>query len=294
MREMIAIVICVVIFMIALQSGMVKTGLEYDILQKNNESLQATNDRLTEEIKRMNNLQQDGDTVSTDHLAMLERLEKAKADLKKQLAREIKRREIVLEESGEWLKLVLLDKALFAKQADGFHGKAGNLLSKIAEVFNHFEEMEIRITVYTDNQPLHGKAARQFRSLRHLATARAIAIEDYFKTQGRIDPVQILTAGFGDARPLVPNDSEYHRTLNGRVEISLYPVPVEILAKSREIYRTEALIPDRTEKTRRPAPKEEYEPEFAPGAGQPIGEDALDQVDDSEFNTGYEVPNAQE
>jgi len=293
MREIITIIICVVIFLIALQSGLVKTGLDYEIVKKTNENLQAANERLTQEIKRMNNLSQTGDTVSADQVAILERLEKAKADLKEQLAREIKTREIVLEETDSWLKLILLDKILFAKQSDQIKKSSRDFLMKIAKVLNHFEEMEIRITGYTDNQPLSGAAAKKNPTLRHLAVSRAIAIAGFFQKNGQIDPVQIQVAGYGEVRPIVPNDSEYHRTLNGRIEISLHPVQLEQLNKARDIYRAECLMRQKEKtKIQKKKPHDSFESEHE--TIEPIGEEGLENVDDMDFDAGYEIPEALE
>jgi flagellar motor protein MotB len=293
MREIITIIVCVVVFLVAMQSGMIKTGLDYEVIKKNNENLQTTNERLTQEIKRMNNLSQDGGVASGDQVAILDRLEKAKADLKEQLARELKKREIVFEEDDNWLKLVVLDKALFNKHSASINKSAHPFLLKIAKVMSHFDEMEIRVTGFTDNQRLPNNVKNKFRTLRYLSAARAIAVTEFFQKKGDLDPVQLVAAGFGEMRPVVPNDSEYHRTQNGRIEISLHPITIEALNKAREIYRTESLIPQKAkQKKRKQAPaKEEYEP--GEDGEEAIGEEALDNVDDMEFDAGYAAPDAE-
>ncbi|MCK5242431.1 OmpA family protein [bacterium] len=291
MREIIAIVVCVVVFMVAMQSGMIKTGLDYGVIKKNNENLQATNERLTREIKRMHNLNKDGVAGAGDQVAILERLEKAKADLKGQLAREIKKREIVFEEDDNWLKLVVLDKVLFSKHSAGINTSARQFLLKITRVLSHFDEMEMRITGFTDNQRLAGKDKKKYPTLRHLSAARAITVAEFFQREGDLDPVQIVAAGFGEARPVVPNDSEYHRTLNGRIEISLHPVALEVLNKARDIYRTESLITQKHKKTKQlAASSNEYEPSEDEDSEEAIGEEALDNVNDMEFDAGYAAP----
>ncbi|MCD4812600.1 OmpA family protein [bacterium] len=297
MREIITIVICVVVFLVALQSGLVKTGLDYEVVRKNNENLQAANDRLSKEVKRINYIQQSGADISAGQVAMMERLEKAKEDLRKGLAREVKRREITLEENGDMFQLVLLDKILFGRNSSKILSSSFPLLKKIARVLSHFDEVEIRITGHTDNKPLSTVARKAFPTLRHLSVFRAIAVLKYLEKDGNIDPVQMQTAGYGESRPLVPNDSEYHRTLNGRIVISLHPVQLEQLNKSRDIYRTEKLIPQKKTvptKASRENVAEEYEPDPDAEGGQPIGEDALESMEDNDFDAGYAVPEALE
>jgi hypothetical protein len=41
----------------------------------------------------------------------------------------------------------------------------------------------------------------------------------YLIRQARVSPLRVYAVGFGDTRPLVPNDSEPHRRRNRRVDI---------------------------------------------------------------------------
>jgi chemotaxis protein MotB len=287
MREIITMIVCIVIFLIALQSGIIRTGLEFETVQKANENLQSANAQLSEEIKRINHLAPGQETGSAAQLGRLELMEKAKADLQKQLAREIKTREIVLQEANDSLKLVILDKALFEAQSEKIKPEVQSKLQKIAKILADYTGLEIHIAGYTDNQKLTGAAAKKYLDLRHFSSARALAVLGFLQSEGGIDPVQMAAMGFGDVRPVAPNDSEFHRALNGRIEISLHPMDEEQLAKTREIYRTEALLPNKTGNSKVKIQKEPGD-ESAPA--EPIGEESLNQGDNSNFGAGYEVP----
>ncbi len=53
-----------------------------------------------------------------------------------------------------------------------------------------------------------------------LSIRRAKAVRDYLVKHG-IDPSRITYKGYGETRPLVPNDSEAHRAINRRVEYTV-------------------------------------------------------------------------
>lgn len=290
MRELITVVICIVLFMVALQSGLIKTGLDYTAVSENNENLKQVNEQLTTKLKQMNEWTKGADrSVSAGQVARLERMEKAKEQLKKQLAREIKTREVELKESGEQFKLVLLDKVLFARQSDQIQPGSRDLLHKIAKIINYFDNLEIEVAGYTNNQPIAARFRKKNSTHLKLSVSRAVAVAKFLQREGQVDPVQIKVAGFGTVRPVVPNDSEYHRTINGRIEISLNPVDPALLSKARDIYRTESLLPGQGDK-KKALPREEYEPEYIESLPEAIGEDALSQDDEMKFDAGYELP----
>lgn len=54
-----------------------------------------------------------------------------------------------------------------------------------------------------------------------LSRRRSQAIANYLIATGSLDPGRVTAKGFGDTRPLVPNDSEENKTKNRRVEFKL-------------------------------------------------------------------------
>jgi chemotaxis protein MotB len=77
---------------------------------------------------------------------------------------------------------------------------------------------DIFVAGHTDNVPTGGGT---HRSNLDLSVARAAAVVDFFVTQGLVPADKIATMGFGEYRPLVPNDSPENRQKNRRVEIIL-------------------------------------------------------------------------
>ena len=91
------------------------------------------------------------------------------------------------------------------------------LLDKMAELIQK-NPYPVRVEGHTDNVPIH---TARFPSNWELSIARAVSVVKYFAGSGKINPQRLSAVGYGDTRPLVPNDSPVHRTRNRRVEIVL-------------------------------------------------------------------------
>lgn len=53
MRETITVIVCILIFLVALQTGIIRTGFDYEAIKKSSEICQETNKQLTKEIERL-------------------------------------------------------------------------------------------------------------------------------------------------------------------------------------------------------------------------------------------------
>jgi chemotaxis protein MotB len=74
----------------------------------------------------------------------------------------------------------------------------------------------VRVEGHTDNVPIH---TARYPSNWELSIARAVNVVKYFAESGKINPQRLSAVGYGETRPLVPNDSQVNRTRNRRVEI---------------------------------------------------------------------------
>ncbi len=93
-----------------------------------------------------------------------------------------------------------------------------DLLDAIAQELK-LETNDIRVDGHTDSTPLVGSAL--YPTNWELSTARALAVTRYFVETDGIQATRLEAAGFGEFRPIVPNDTREHRALNRRVEIHL-------------------------------------------------------------------------
>ena len=89
------------------------------------------------------------------------------------------------------------------------------LLDRIARMARDVKE--IIIEGHADDLPIN---TPQFPSNWELSAARALSVLHYFERRG-LDPAKMAAVGYGEYRPVAPNDSEENRRKNRRVEIYL-------------------------------------------------------------------------
>ncbi len=77
---------------------------------------------------------------------------------------------------------------------------------------------DIRVDGHTDSTPIDSP---RYPTNWELSTARALAITRYFTETSGVESTRLMAAGFGEFRPIVPNDTRDHRAQNRRVEIHL-------------------------------------------------------------------------
>jgi chemotaxis protein MotB len=91
------------------------------------------------------------------------------------------------------------------------------VLDKIAAVIQNIRN-PVRVEGHTDNVPI---ATKRFPSNWELSTARAVRVLKYFIAAGEIEPRRLSAVGYGESKPVSPNDTPKNRTQNRRVEIVL-------------------------------------------------------------------------
>lgn len=87
--------------------------------------------------------------------------------------------------------------------------KIGPSLKKLAD-----EEHEIIVEGHTDDVPIH---TSKFESNWELSTARATSVVHHMIHQLDFPAKEMGAIGYGENRPLVPNDTDEHRSMNRRV-----------------------------------------------------------------------------
>jgi outer membrane protein OmpA-like peptidoglycan-associated protein len=83
-------------------------------------------------------------------------------------------------------------------------------LDTVVEFMEHKKSARVEISGHTDNV---GNA----KTNQALSEKRAQAVRDYLKSKG-IDAGRIQAVGYGDARPMAPNDTDAGRQTNRRIE----------------------------------------------------------------------------
>jgi chemotaxis protein MotB len=124
------------------------------------------------------------------------------------------------------IKVVQTPKGLFITLSDGILFQSGvselrpegyPVLDKIIQVLQS-NRLDVRIEGHTDNVTIR---SGRFPSNWELSIARAVHVVKYFTDAGKIAPQRLSAVGYGESKPLYPNDSPQNREKNRRVEIIL-------------------------------------------------------------------------
>lgn len=149
--------------------------------------------------------------VSAEEQRQFERLEQNVKDIVKQNG--LNGIQVELDERGLVIRFV--EGVLFDSGKADIKEQARVVLDKIVPVLKQ-SRRQIRVEGHTDNVPIH---TREFPSNWELSTARAVNVVRYFIDKHNFSPYTISAAGYGEYRPVAPNDTDKHRALNRRVDI---------------------------------------------------------------------------
>ncbi|WP_374054641.1 flagellar motor protein MotS [Rossellomorea sp. FM04394] len=122
---------------------------------------------------------------------------------------------IVATRTERGVVLVLQEQALFAsgeatvlEEAYPFLNKVGDLISRIPNF--------VKVEGHTDNRPIN---TYRFPSNWELSSARASSVIRYIIQTENLDPKRFIAVGYGDTRPIAPNDTRENLQKNRRVEV---------------------------------------------------------------------------
>ena len=139
-------------------------------------------------------------------------------ELARQLQREIKAGQVQVKQFEEGIKLTMTNDILFPEGGWMLHRGGRETLDKIILVLKGRKGVAFEVYGFTDNSPIGPMLRRQFSSNRELSLARAIDVVTYMEQKG-INRDLISATGYGDERPIAPNDTPAGRRKNQRVEI---------------------------------------------------------------------------
>lgn len=110
-------------------------------------------------------------------------------------------------------KIEIKEKIRFATGKDTILFDSYPLLDEIAQAIKDNPKMQVSIEGHTDSQ-----GSDEFNM--KLSQKRADAVRDYLIARG-IEPDRLKAVGFGETRPIAPNDTEEGREKNRRVEFNI-------------------------------------------------------------------------
>jgi chemotaxis protein MotB len=121
---------------------------------------------------------------------------------------------VTLENTKKGVEVSLKDMILFDSGKAVLKESSFQTLNDFIGLINTVPN-PISIEGHTDNVPIHNSA---FSSNWELSAARASSVLHYFESH-QVKPERMQFTGFGEYRPLYPNDTSEHRQANRRVTI---------------------------------------------------------------------------
>jgi outer membrane protein OmpA-like peptidoglycan-associated protein len=116
---------------------------------------------------------------------------------------------------GDRIVLNMPSNITFPSDGDTIRSAFYPVLNSVAIVLAKYDRSDVDVDGHTDSQGSDGYNL-------DLSRRRAESVADYLASQ-RIDGRRLNVQGFGESRPIAPNDSEYGRAQNRRVEVSISP-----------------------------------------------------------------------
>lgn len=111
--------------------------------------------------------------------------------------------------------LVLDEQVLFETGEAEITGGQNDFLDKVGSMLQSIPNM-VKVEGHTDNRPI---TTFRYPSNWELSTARASSVIRYLVDHFQLDPDRFIAVGYGETRPIVPNDSPENWEKNRRVEI---------------------------------------------------------------------------
>ena len=198
-----------------LQAQITALNAEVAVKKQLEEQLAAANQKLAEITEQFNALKSRLSAVEKESATYLE--------MAKKMESEIKKGTISLRQSGDRIILNVSDKILFDSGKTEVKQEGLEVLERVAEVIKKATDKEVRIEGHTDNAKISGRLKEKYPTNWELSAARATNVARYLVEKGGLDPANIYAAGYGEYRPIVPNDTPEGKAKNRRIEITLLP-----------------------------------------------------------------------
>lgn len=172
------------------------------------------------DVLRIRELSGELDRIRTHREAQAQQLKEAQALLEQRLKKEIAERQVKLEMAERGLVLTFVTEVIFDSGKAAIRPEAQETLAKVASVIREkVSDRDVGIEGHTDNEPIKVSG---WKSNWELSTARATSVLHLLEQRG-VSPRRLVAAGYGEYRPISPNDSPAGRQKNRRVEIVILP-----------------------------------------------------------------------
>lgn len=118
--------------------------------------------------------------------------------------------------SGDTIILNMPSNVTFASNQDALNANFFPVLDSVGIVLNKYPQTLLDIDGHTDNT-----GSTEYNQ--GLSERRAVSVARYLNSR-QVDSRRLLVVGFGETRPVAPNETEAGRAANRRVEVRISPI----------------------------------------------------------------------
>ena len=123
---------------------------------------------------------------------------------------------VSVQRDGNNINLVMPGNITFATNGRNLNANFYSVLDSVVLVVQEFKNTTIVVSGYTDSV---GSSSYNQK----LSEDRAKSVADYLMNK-KVEPARFEIIGFGEKNPIADNRNEQGRSLNRRVEITLFPI----------------------------------------------------------------------
>lgn len=182
--------------------------------------LKKQNDDLSAQLDKLNGAQAASDKARTDLLAKVHDEMGPVAD---SILKEIQGEQAKIEQDGANVVITLQDSLLFtanqAKLTDAGHA----FLDRLGGSLHALPDRTIRVQGHTDNATIKWELFGGFTNHWDLSAAQATVVARYLHEHAGLDPTRLEAEGFGEFRPIEPNDTPEGQKANQRIVLIVEP-----------------------------------------------------------------------
>jgi chemotaxis protein MotB len=142
-------------------------------------------------------------------------------ELESQLRDWADKEEAYLEKIDRLTVVRLPETLLFRFGSANITQEGKETLGDLAEVLNDFPDYDVRVEGHTDDKGIKEEYRDKFYSNWELSTLRATTVLRYLITRHNLVPDRMSAVGYGEYRPVAPNDTAEGRARNRRVEFHI-------------------------------------------------------------------------
>lgn len=142
--------------------------------------------------------------------------------LEENLKKELADKDVQISRLKDQLKITVASEILFSSGSAELSTEGVDVLKKVAKAANKTRD-DVRVEGHTDTDSIAPMLAQYYPTNWELSTARAAVAVRALEATGMVPAARLSAVGYGDSRPVTPNDTPEGKAKNRRVEIIFTP-----------------------------------------------------------------------